>query len=221
MKNTVYALAAQHDVGEAETFGARLARHFLERNARLERVRIDLSEHPWGRMAVGSREHGQAFVRASAEERTACVQMDRDRTRVGAGVRDLVILKSSKSAFTGFLRDEYTTLPDVSDRLLATALTATWHYRAADIDFNLTWRAVRRTLLETFAEHDSRSVQHTLYAMAQAVLDNVDTVTAVHLVMPNKHHLPFDLSRLGLPNRNEIFVPTDEPYGLIEATVVR
>ena len=76
-------------------------------------------------------------------------------------------------------------------------------------------------MLEAFAEHDSQSVQHTLHAMGQAVLDSVDAVTAVRLVMPNKHHLPVDLARLGLENRNEIFVPTDEPYGLIEATVVR
>ncbi len=83
------------------------------------------------------------------------------------------------------------------------------------------WRAIRTTLLEAFADHDSRSVQHTLHAMAQSVLDNIDAVMAVHLVMPNKHHLPIDLSRLGLQNRNEIFVPTPEPYGLIEATLVR
>jgi urate oxidase len=80
---------------------------------------------------------------------------------------------------------------------------------------------VRQTLLETFAEHDSKSVQHTLYAMGQAVLGSVDGVTAIRLVMPNKHHLPFDLARVGLQNRNEIFVPTDEPFGLIEATLVR
>ena len=140
---------------------------------------------------------------------------------IGAGVRELVILKSSRSEFRDFLRDELTTLPDASDRLLATALTANWHYGAADIDFNVAWRAVRSTMLETFAEHDSRSVQHTLYAMARAVLDSVEFITAVHLVMPNKHHLPVDLQRLGLQNRNEIFVPTDEPYGLIEATVTR
>ena len=81
--------------------------------------------------------------------------------------------------------------------------------------------AVRTTLLETFAEHDSESVQHTLYAMGQAVLDSVERCRPIRLVMPNKHHLPVDLSRLGLENRNEIFVATDEPYGLIEATLVR
>jgi urate oxidase len=132
-----------------------------------------------------------------------------------------VILKSSRSSFTGFLRDEYTTLPDTTDRLLATSLTASWRYREADLEFGATWSAVRQTLLEAFAEHDSKSVQHTLHAMAQAVLDNVDAAAAVRLVMPNKHHLPVDLSRFGLEQRNEVFVPTDEPYGLIEATVVR
>ena len=221
MKNTVYALAASHSVGEPEAFGRVLAEHFLERNPRLRRVRIDLTEQAWGRIAVGAREHGQAFVRQSAEARSATVQGEGDRITIGAGVKDLVILKSSRSGFTGFLRDAYTTLPDVADRILATALTATWHYRTSDLDFNLTWRAVRNTLLEAFGEHDSRSVQHTLHAMGRAVVDNVDAVTAIRLVMPNKHHLPVDLTPLGLQNRNEIFVPTDEPYGLIEATVMR
>ncbi len=221
MKNTVYALAATNSVGEPEVFGRVLAEHFLERNPRLRRVRIDLTEQAWGRIAVGAREHGQAFVRQSAEARSATVQGQGDRITIGAGVKDLVILKSSRSGFTGFLRDAYTTLPDVADRILATALTATWHYRTSDLDFNLSWRAVRNTLLEAFGEHDSRSVQHTLHAMGRAVVDNVDAVTAIRLVMPNKHHLPVDLTPLGLQNRNEIFVPTDEPYGLIEATVMR
>jgi urate oxidase len=221
MKNTVYALAADGAVDEIEAFGQRLARHFLDRNPRLRRVRIDLTEQPWGRIQVGAIEHGQAFARRGAETRTATVQGDGTRVTVGAGVSDLVILKSARSGFGGFLRDEYTTLPDVGDRILATAMTATWRYGTLDLDFNLTWRAVRTTMLEAFAEHDSRSVQHTLHAMGRAVLDAVDVVTAVRLVMPNKHHLPVDLSRLGLQNRNEIFVPTDEPYGLIEATLVR
>jgi urate oxidase len=221
MKNTVYALAARHPIDEPEAFGRLLAEHFLERNPRLRRVRIDLTQQPWGRIAVGAREHGQAFVRPGAELRSATVKGEGDNIAIGAGVKDLVILKSSRSGFAGFLRDEYTTLPDVADRILATAMTATWRYRTTDLDFNLTWRAVRTTLLEAFAEHDSRSVQHTLHDMARAVLDNVDVVSAVRLVMPNKHHIPVDLARLGLDNRNEIFVPTDEPYGLIEATVTR
>jgi urate oxidase len=160
-------------------------------------------------------------MRRGPDTRTATVQTDRSGAKVGAGIADLVILKTAHSAFAGFPRDEYTTLPDTQDRLLATSLTATWQYRDAELDFGASWHGVRQTLLETFAEHDSRSVQHTLYAMGQAVLDGNDEVSAIRLVMPNKHHLPFDLSRLGLENHNEIFVATEEPYGLIEATLTR
>jgi urate oxidase len=221
MKNTVYAFAATEPLDDPERLGLSLGRHFLDGNPLLQKVRIDIAEHPWGRIQLGSREHGQAFVRQGEESRSATIQCERNRTSVGAGVNDLVVLKSSHSAFTNFLRDSYTTLPETTDRLLATSLTATWRYDDRDLDFGACWRVVKQTLLEAFAEHESQSVQHTLHAMGQAVLASVDVVAAIRLVMPNKHHLPFDLSRLGLENRNEIFVPTDEPYGLIEATLVR
>ncbi|MGQ0734624.1 MAG: factor-independent urate hydroxylase [Acidobacteriota bacterium] len=221
MKNTVYALAARERVTDPEGLGLRLARHFLAHNPRLRQVRVDLDDQAWRRIAVGGREHASAFMKRGPDTRTATVEASRDLTRVGAGIRDLVILKTSQSAFAGFPRDGYTTLPETSDRLLATALTATWQYRGDTGDFGALWQLVRQRLLETFAEHDSRSVQHTLYAMGQAVLDDCDEVEAIRLVMPNKHHLPFDLSRVGLENRNEVFVATDEPYGLIEATLTR
>ena len=112
MKNTVYALAAQEAIDEPDAFGLMLARHFLDRNPRLARVRIELTEHPWGRIIVGNREHGQAFVRQGGESRSATIEGDRTRVTAGAGVSDLVVLKSSRSAFAGFLRDEYTTLAD-------------------------------------------------------------------------------------------------------------
>jgi urate oxidase len=221
MKNTVYALAADGRIRDAESFGLRLARHFLEGNPRLERVRIDLTEHARGRLPSGGREHGHAFVRQGPETRTAAIEADRRGTTIEAGLADLVILKSAHSAFAGFPRDAYTTLPATEDRIFATSLTATWRYRDAMEGFDTAWHAVRRTLLDAFAEHRSASVQHTLHAMGQAVIDSVEEVASVHLVMPNKHHLPIDLSRFGLENRNEIFVPTDEPHGLIEGTVTR
>jgi urate oxidase len=221
MKNTVYALAAGGRIRDAESFGLSLARHFLDRNPRLERVRIDMTEHAWGRIAVGDRACGHAFVRQGPDTRTAAIEADREVTTVEAGVADLVILKSADSAFAGFPRDEYTTLPETEHRIFATSLTATWRYRDLAVSFDTAWQAVRRTLLETFAEHRSASVQHTLHAMGQAVIDSVDDVASIHLVMPNKHHLPVDLARFGLENRNEIFVPTDEPHGLIEGTITR
>jgi urate oxidase len=221
MKNTVYALAAPHAADEPEAFALVLATHFLDRNDRLQHVGIDVVEHLWGRIPQGDREYGQAFVRTGPETRRATILRDRQESTIEAGVGDLLILKSSRSAFTGFLRDEFTTLPETEDRLLATSLSATWRYRTGEVQFGPVWRAVRRILLETFAEHDSRSVQHTLHAMGQAVLESIEHIASIHLVMPNKHHLVVDLSRFGLENRNEVFVATEEPHGLIEATLVR
>lgn len=221
MKNTVYALAARNGFQEPEAFGLALTAHFLARNPRLQTVQVSLTDHPWGRINVGDRGHDHAFVRNGPDSRTALVTAGRERVQVEAGVSDLVILKSASSAFSGYLRDEFTTLRETRDRLLATSLAASWRYRDADVRFGSAWHAVRRALLEAFAEHDSESVQHTMHAMGQAVLDAVDEVASIHLVMPNKHHLPVDLSPFGMENRNEIFVATEEPHGLIEATLAR
>ena len=221
MKNTVYALAAREGIGEPEAFGLLLARHFMDRNPRLIRVRVDVTQHPWCRIPQKSGEYPNAFLRQGPETRTAAVQHGRARTFVGAGISDLVILKSAHSAFDGFLRDEFTTLPETRDRLLATSLTATWRYDHIDIDFGAAWRGIRQSLLDAFAAHHSESVQHTLHAMGRAVLDANAGVSAIRLVMPNRHHLPVDVTPFGLENRNEIFVATEEPHGLIEATIVR
>ncbi len=221
MKNTVYALAAREPIGELEAFGRRLGVHFLEQSPKLHRVRVDINEHTWRRLRVDGQDARSAFMRHGPDMRTASVQTDRRGSTFTAGVSDLLILKSSHSAFEGYPRPAYTTLAETSERLLATALTATWRYRAAEVEFGVAWATVCQALLDVFATHDSRSVQHTLHAMGQAVLERVPDVASITLVMPNKHHLPFDLSRLGLENRNEVFVPTDEPHGLIEATLVR
>ena len=221
MKNTVYALAARDGVGEPEAFGALLGRHFIDRNPKLDRVIVDVIDHGWTRISIGNREHGQSFVRRGPETRTARIATDREGVSITAGIADLVIMKTSHSAFAGFPRDEFTTLPETMDRIFATSLTTTWSYADADVEYGAIFRSVRTTLLEAFAERDSLSVQHTLYAMGRLVLDNVDAVNSISLEMPNRHHLPIDLTRLGLENRNEVFVATEEPHGLIKATLSR
>lgn len=215
MKNTVYALAAGHPFDDIEDFGLLLTDHFLSNNPRASRVRIDLTEHPWEPIET----YRTAFRQAGSERRTAEVTRDREGAKVLAGLENLVVMKTAKSAFEGFPRDRYTTLPETSDRLLATAVRATWSYSRPDVPFGL-WHQVRRVLLETFAEHDSRSVQHTLHTIGEAVVRTLD-VEEIHLAMPNRHHIPVDLRPFGMDNRNEIFVATPEPYGLIEGTVRR
>jgi len=220
MKNTVYALAADHPFDDVEDFGLALSEHLIQSYPQVASARIELAEYLWERIATGGEPYPHAFRRAGTERRTAVVTRCKDAVRVHAGIEDLVVMKTAQSAFAGFPRDRYTTLPETADRLLATAVRATWRYSRPHVAFGRLWSEVRRILLEAFAEHDSRSVQHTLYAMGEAVLETVD-VEEIHIAMPNRHHLPVDLTRFGLENRNEIFVATSEPYGLIEATLRR
>jgi urate oxidase len=217
MKNTVYALARNSLIHSIDQFASELARHFLSRVQHLRKVKIEIEQTPWGRIGT----HGTAFVKAGSECRTAFVEADRSREVCGSGITNLEILKSGKSEFANFLKDEYTTLPETHDRLLGTVLHAEWTYRPGAIDFNAAHDAVRQTLLETFAIHESRSVQETLFSMAEQALASHEVIEEIHLIMPNKHRLLFDLSRFDLDNPNQIFVPTDEPSGYIEARVKR
>lgn len=219
MKNTVYALARQDPIVNAETFALRLAEHFVA-VPKVSRARISAIESPWARLSAGGRPHPHAFVQPGGEQWTAVVTRDAAETSITSGVTNLVLLKTSESGFSGFPRDRYTTLPETDDRILATSLTATWTYRAGTSDFAARDR-VRAALVETFAAHQSRSVQHTLYAMGEAALAACADVTETTLTLPNRHHLLVDLKPFGLDNPNEVFVATDQPFGLIEATVRR
>ena len=221
MKNTVYVLAKQRLLGEIEAFGQRLVSHFLEHNPQLSRARVAITENLWARITSDGKPHPWAFVAGSRERRTAQVSATRTDRVIEAGIDDLLILKSGDSAFDGFIKDPYTTLKETHDRIFSTVLKAVWSYSTDQVDFGCCWSGVREIILRTFADHKSESVQHTLYAIGNAVLDGFVEIGEIRLSMPNKHHLLVDLKPFGLENDNEVFVPTDEPYGLIEATIAR
>ena len=221
MRNTVYALAKQHPVEPVEGFGRALAQHFLGESREAARVRIRIARHGWARITVGGRAHDHSFVRGSDERRMAYVLADRDAVRFEAGIEEMEVLKTTKSAFEGYIRNRYTTLPETKDRIFATIVSARWKYASEPADFDATFDAIRTAMLETFAGHDSKSVQQTLFAMGAAAIDAAPEVSEIRLSLPNRHNLLFDIGRFGLENQNEVFVPTTEPYGLIEATVLR
>lgn len=221
MRNTVYALAKDHLNGSVEEFGLKLVDHFLEAGPKVTGVRIDFVEYPWDRIVVHGREHDHSFVRA-AGERTAAVEGDEDGARrVGAGIDELLVLKTTQSGWEGFLRERYTTLPEMNDRILSTVVSTNWEYGTTGVDFNETWRGVKEQVLATFTDHYSPSAQNTLYRMGEAVLERFSEIERIHLSLPNRHHLLYDLERFGLENENEIFHASAEPYGLIEGWVER
>ena len=220
MKNTAYAFAVEHLTGSIEAYAADLARHFLE-SSQVDRATVNVREHGWRALEVDGAVAPDAFVRTGEGTRVATVAATRDGTMVEAGVEDLIVMKTTRSAFSGFPRDRYTTLAEVDDRLMATKLTAIWAYGAPDIDFDVTYAAVRSTLLEVFADHDSPSVQTSIWIMAKAMLERHEELEAVRMVLPNLHHWLADLSPFGMTNEKVVYVATTEPHGLIEATVRR
>lgn len=219
-KNTVFAFAKE-PVGDIEDFALRLARHFVREHGSIERARVSVVEQPWTRITVGGRPHPHSFERAGSEQRTTTVTCLRDSEWIVSGLTGLTLLKSAGSEFWGFRQDHYTTLPETRDRVLATAVDARWRHTGDHAGWSQAHRETRRLLVETFATKHSLSLQQTLFAMGEAVLEAQPEVAEIRLSMPNKHHFVVDLDPFGLTNENEVFYASDRPYGLIEGTVTR
>lgn len=228
MKNTVYALAKDGLAGSIDAFGALLGRHFLGFE-QVSRATITLREHGWAPIETTVGPAPDAFVRGGGMTRLAVVTASRDGVAYEGGIEDLVVMKTTKSAFAGFARDRFTTLPDVDDRLMATKVTATWGYGASATHrdpgegegFDAAFAAVRATLLDVFATHFSPAVQTSIWLMGRAILEAQPSIDWVRMVLPNLHHWLVDLSPFGMTNEREIYVATSEPHGLIDATVRR
>ena len=222
MKNTVYSVARNSSATSMEDYGKQLVDFLLSRNPQVSSTSVAIEATMWKRLTVDGKPHPTAFMRGSGEVQSTTVsRAQAGGFRIQSGFKDLVVMKTADSGFEGYIKDELTTLKETSDRLFCTAVSAEWRYTVAALEFDATRTALREAMLKTFAGHKSKSVQETLYAMGQSALERVAEVDQVDLTMPNKHCLLVDLSRFGQDNPNEIFVPTDEPAGHIEARVRR
>lgn len=214
MRNTVYALAQDHLSRDLELFGETLCRHFLGR-PEVERATVVLRERIWEGAGRNN------FLGGRSETRTARLVRGDGEDGTWAGLEGMVVLKTRGSAFKGFPRDQFTTLHEVEDRLLATTINAEWRYQPLPADTSAVWAAVRQILVDRFFGDWSASVQHQGWMMAVAVLEAVPELAEITLRLPNQHHLPFDLGRFGLPDHGVVFHPVSEPYGDIALTVHR
>jgi urate oxidase len=221
-KNKVYALAREMGPAEPEAFGLSLAAFFVSSQEPVTRARVSIEEYGWS--PVGAT--GYSFARAGDLVRTTVVVLDCAMgASVVSGIRDLVVLNTTASEFWGYARDEYTTLPETRDRILATAVNAQWRYRpeavaAPDADWGAAFASARAALLAAFSGTYSYSLQQTLYAMGTAVLADVPSACEVRLALPNRHHYLVDLGPFGLANDREVYNAGDRPYGLIEGHVL-
>jgi urate oxidase len=218
-KNTAFAYAKLHGVSSIEDYALALGGRLLEATPAATHAQVRVEEYAWDRLGQHS------FVRRGGAVRTCVVTVGREATHVLSGVQELVLLKSTDSEFKGFLTDEFTTLAETDDRILATALVAKWRHSTHEgIDWNASYDEVMDCLLSTFATTYSRALQETLHVMGTAVLNSNRDVAEIRFSAPNKHHFLVDFGGFeveGLTNDGEVFIAADRPYGLIEAQVAR
>ena len=221
-KNTAFAFAKSKGIESLEGYGLELARHFVHDIDPVEGARIELEEFAWRRAVVDGVEHNHTWLRTGEEVRTAAITVDAAGEQVVAGFKGLTILKSTGSEFAGFYADEYTTLPETHDRVMATSLVARWRYAStANIDWDAAYAAAKDVMIRQFATLHSLALQQTLWHMGKSVLESIDSIAEIRLAAPNRHHHMVDLSPFNLENPGEVFIAADRPYGLIEAQVLR
>jgi len=227
MKNTVYFVARNSKATTIEEFAAEYGDYLLDNNAQVSKVSVEVEEKAWQRMIVDGAPEATTFKMGGTEVQTVHAAREKGGAwAVTSGVKDLMILKTTKSAFTGYIQDKLTTLKPATDRIFGTSATITWDYDANNPvidkpDYAQVRQRILAALLKEFAVHHSMSVQHTLFDMGKAALEAAPEIARIHLALPNLHHLLADLSRFGQDNPNHIFVPIDEPHGSIEATIER
>ena len=222
MKNTVYSVARGSKAVTLEEFAVELGDYLLGNNPQVSKVSIEIDEDSWERMIVDGAADATTFKMNGPELQTVCAVKEKGGAwMISSGVDGLTLLKTTKSAFTGYIKDKLTTLKPATDRIFGTRATVTWDYASATVDFAAVRARVVAALMKEFAAHMSMSVQHTLFDMGKAALAVAPEIERIHLTMPNLHHLLADLSPFGQDNPNHIFVPIDEPHGYIEATIER
>jgi len=222
MKNTVYSVARGSSSATIEDFAVELGDYLLNNNSQVNKVSVEIDEKAWERVTVNGEPEATTFKLGGPELNTVhAVREKGSPWSISSGVDGLVILKTTKSEFTGYIKDKLTTLKPATDRIFGTRATATWEYGTLSPDYATVRARVLAALLREFAAHHSMSVQHTLFDMGKAALAAAPEIARITLTMPNLHHVPADLTPFGQDNPNHIFIPIDEPHGYIEATIER
>ena len=192
MKNSVYACAKRTRFVAPEEFAGALADWFLTRYEQVSGIEVRVEMERWRRIAVDGAAHPHAFVKEHGR-RTAGVSQSRTTgALVSGGISGMEVFKSSGSGFSGFHRDELTTLPETDERVLATSVDAVWSYGSGGLskaddgpgatglsgapglpgaDYNQDFEAGERIIAEVFATHDSPSLQATLFRMGERMLE--------------------------------------------------
>jgi urate oxidase len=220
LKNLVHRAAREHGSSEIEEFALAICDRVLKDYPAVTRARVEISEQAWTRLDAGGRAQGQTFVAGSPEAKTTAVTSNGQQVAVVSGLDSLNVMRTS-----GFTPGNRVAPDDGRDdglqRLLVGRLCARWTYSSPDVTFRPYRQGVRAAIVETFAWHPSRSVHHTLYAIADVVLATYQEISDVTLTFHERPYRPADLFSAGMENPDDLFVSAEEPLGVVEVTVER
>lgn len=204
IKNTIYITAHQNPVTPPELFASILGDHFIQKYSHIHVANVKVVTNRWSRIEIDGKPHAHSFVKAGEETRNVEVRFSRkDGIAINSAIVGLTVLKTTGSAFHGFVRDEYTTLPETWDRILSTDVDASWKWKTFDNlkaveasvpKFDGAYTKAREITLRLFALEESASVQATMYKMSEAILDAVPETETVSYALPNKHY--FEIGKL-------------------------
>ena len=221
IKNIVNVLAHRHPEADPETFATIVGRFLLDRYEQVDVADVHATETRWTRLVLDGASHDHAFTRDGNGRPFGHSVVGREGATVRSGIEDFTFMKTTDSGWSDFHSDKFRTLPDTTDRIVATSMDATWTWAEVPDSYEAANGRVMDAMLRAFAGRYSESVQASMYRMGEAALAAVPAIRQIRLLMPNKHYIPIDLGPFGITDRTTVFLPTDEPHGQIEAVVDR
>jgi urate oxidase / 2-oxo-4-hydroxy-4-carboxy-5-ureidoimidazoline decarboxylase len=189
MKNFIQRETMNYPGYDLESYSRFLAARFLDTYEQVEGVQVNATEIPYGATPGGD----GAFAPGGAERAMAQVELRRangatEIVEARSGLIGFRLLRLSGSAFCGFVRDQYTTLPDIHNRPLHMGLSLDWLYAGADAAWSggaVTAR-VRAMVHRVFREFESGSIQQIIYQLGTAILAEIPEIAEVNLEAQNR-----------------------------------
>jgi urate oxidase / 2-oxo-4-hydroxy-4-carboxy-5-ureidoimidazoline decarboxylase len=209
MKNFVHTMGLEYQGDTLEGFVELVGNRLLERYDHMEGVQVSARQVPFERV------RGNALRRHYGDH--GVVELDLDRTGVvsaRSGWEGLHLIKLAGSSFAGFVRDEYTTLPETEDRPLFVHMNV--HWTNADLTHCAAGEGVRDVAVSSFCDIRSASIQELVYQIGVALLERFPEIATVDFYAENRL---WDAAQAG--EGASVYTDARPPFGVITLTLGR